>query len=438
MNHKALQKSILSVSVITLFLISALSVFSLASASTAAPTFVQAYNLSNDQGKAQEPDVQSSGSHVYVTWTEGSRGIFFRESPDNGTTWSPPLTSVALKLSPRGGTTQAPLITASGSDVYVVWSQTSSSGGSLQVYVVASSNFGATFTPATLVDPSPLTSEVTPVIASYGSTVYVAWSANGTSVVASSTNNGQTFGAPFTYSERHEPQLAAYGSYGYAVADGGALYVTGNNGSTWQQVNITDCCGAEPWIEASGSNVVVTWETKTNTSQVYATSSQNYGVNWTNGILLSSQIPDSWAPMLGIQGNTSIIAWRTNPGGSLSQEYVSASQNGGLTWSNATAIGIAGRDNEWPFTVSVSDGSVFIMWSENTLKQSSNDWQSLISYSSSNGTQWSPPVSLTNSPTSGAHTEMDLATGAISSFGTQAFAAWQNNASTSQIYFSSS
>jgi hypothetical protein len=411
----------------------------LASASTAAPSFVQAYNLSNDSGKAQDPNVQNSGSHVYATWTEASAGIFFRSSPDNGTTWSPPLTSVALKLSQRGGTTQAPLMAAYGSDVYVVWSQTTQGGGNLQVYIAASTNYGSSFSAAMLVDPSSFTSEITPVIATFGSTVYVAWSANGSSDVASSTNYGQTFGSPFTYSWMHEPQLAAYGSYGYAAADGGALYVTSNNGSSWQQVYIAGCCGAEPWIEASGSNVVVAWETKTNTSQVYAASSQNYGATWTSAILLSSEIPDSWAPMLGVQGNSAIIAWRTNPGGSLSQEYVSSSQNGGLTWSNATAIGIANRDNEWPFTVSISNDSAFIMWSERVQKSSSStDWQTLISYSSDNGTTWSPPVSLTSSAASGAHSEQDIATGAVSSFGTQAFAAWQNNASSPQVYFASS
>jgi hypothetical protein len=421
-------------------MVSAFSVIALSSsASSAAPPFTPAYNLSNDLGKAQDPNVQSSGSHVYVSWTEGGNGILFRTSADNGTTWSPPLNSSGLKLSPKGGTTQEPLMAAFGSDVYVVWSQTSKSDPTLQVYIATSTDFGVTFSPAVLVDPSPYTPEITPVVAAYGSTVYVAWSANAQSVVAASTNYGASFGAPFTYSSMHEPQLAASGSYGYAVADAGALYVTSNNGSTWRQVYIGGCCGSEPWVEASGSNVVVTWETKATASQVYVASSQNYGATWTSAMLLSSQIPDSWAPMLALQGNTSIIAWRSNPGGSLSQEYSSVSQNAGLTWSNATAIGIVNHDNQWPFTVALSGSSAFVMWSEKVQSNSASaDWQTLITYSSDGGNTWTSPISLTNSALSGAHAEQDIATGSVASFGTHAFVAWQNNASSPQVYFASS
>jgi len=440
LTSSTLQKSLLSIAIIGIFLLSAFSVVTLSSSATnPSPPFVPAYNLSNDQGNAQEPNVQSSGSNVYVSWTEASKGIFFRASPDNGATWTPPLTSTALKLSAKGGTTQYPLMATFGSDVYVAWAQTSGTEDNLQIFLATSTNYGVSFTPAIQVAPMPDTSELTPVVAVYGSTVYVAWSANGTSVVASSTNYGANFNAPFTYSYAHEPQLAAYCSYGYAVADGGALYVTSNNGSTWRQIYISNCCGAEPWIQASGSNVVVAWETKSKTSTIYAASSQNYGQTWTGAIELSSAQPDSWAPMLGLFGNTSVITWRTNPGGSLSQEYVSSSSNGGLTWSNVTAIGIANRDNEWPFTVSISGGSVYIMWSEKVQSSSSSsDWQTLIAYSSDNGSTWTSPVSLTSSAASGAHAEQDIATGSISSFGTAGFAAWQNNATTSQIYFASS
>src|ERR1700680_3221720 len=95
--------------------------------------FSSPLNLSNDAFSAKEPNVQNVGSHVYVAWTESSRGIFFRSSPDNGTTWSPPLGSQATKLSMKGGTAQYPLMAAVGSDVYVVWSQSNGTTVPLQV-----------------------------------------------------------------------------------------------------------------------------------------------------------------------------------------------------------------------------------------------------------------------------------------------------------------
>ena len=68
-----------------------------------------------------------------------------------------------------------------------------------------------------------------------------------------------------------------------------------------------------------------------------------------------------------------------------------------------------------------------------------NDWQTLVSYSSDDGSTWSLPVSLSNNGVqSGAQHEQDIATGSIASYGTSAFAGWENNQTTTQIYFSNS
>jgi len=80
------------------------------------------------------------------------------------------------------------------------------------------------------------------------------------------------------------------------------------------------------------------------------------------------------------------------------------------------------------------------MWSEKVNSvASSKAWQTLAVEGSLSGTTWtwSIPVSLTGTnPTFGAQPEQDIATGAISSSSSAAYAVWQNNATTSQIYFS--
>jgi hypothetical protein len=422
-------------------LISVVSIFSSFSfAQQAAPAFTSPINLSNDSGNAQEPNVQTNGSYVYVSWTESGKGIYFRESPDGGSTWVPATTSTALRLSATGGVASYPLMADYGSYVYVVWSQTPKLSEPAQIYIAVSSNNGVSFSSAALVYSDSSVAEITPVIAAWGSTVYVAWVQGKATYVAASTNNGASFGAETKISSEHEPQLAAAGNSGYVVADGGALYVTSNNGGSWSKVTIKSCCGAEPWIMASGTNVIVSWETKNHTSTVFAVSSQNSGKTWSSAVTLSTGVADSWAPMLGIQGNQAVVAWRTNPGGTLSQEYVVSSNNGGLTWTAPLNIGIPSRDNAWPFTVSVSDNSTFIMWSEKVnADNASTAWQTEIVYGAFSGTSWSwsLPVSLTGTnPTYGAKPEQDIATGAIISSGTNAWAVWQNNASTSQIYLS--
>jgi len=433
---------LLSIVVSAVFLISIFSVFGSFSTVVSAQTFSTPINISNDSGNAKYPNVQNNGSNVYVSWSEESGGILFRSSNNSGSTWSPPTASAALILSPKGGVASYPLMTDYGAYVYVVWSQTPSSSEPAQIYLAVSSNYGVSFSPAILVDSDSSVAQITPVIAAYGSNVYVAWSQSSESFVASSTNNGASFGTPLEYSSMHEPQLAASGSYGYAIADGKSIYVTSNDGTSWKKFSPSGCCGAEPWIMASESNVIAAWETKGNASEVEEVSSQNHGATWSATTVLSSGVNDSWAPMVGIQGNNAVIAWRTNPGGTLSQEYLVSSTNAGVSWTAPLNIGITSRDNAWPFTVTISGDNAYTMWSEKVNSVStSTAWQTLVVYGSLSGTtwSWSTPTSLTGSTaTFGAQAEQDIATGSISSFGSSAFSVWENNATTSQIYFSTS
>ena len=160
------------VSLITVFLLSS-GIFLVVGA-TSPPSFNPAFNLSNDSNSAQYPNVQSSGSSVYVVWTEKSHGIQFRSSPDEGSTWNPSLSSAPLRISPTvGGTSNYPLMAAYGSYVYVVWTQTTSTNKVSQIYFASSSDSGVAFNPAIIVDTNPTTAASTPVIAAYGNYVYV-------------------------------------------------------------------------------------------------------------------------------------------------------------------------------------------------------------------------------------------------------------------------
>ncbi len=144
--------------------------------------------------------------------------------------------------------------------------------------------------------------------------------------------------------------------------------------------------------------------------------------------------------MIGMQGSNVVIVWRTNPGGTLSQEYLVTSSNAGLKWTAPVNIGMTTRDNAWPFTVTISGNTAYTMWSEKVNSVStSKAWQTLaVEGSLSAGVwTWSAPVSLTGStPTFGAQAEQDIATGSIFSSSSAAYAVWENNATTSQIYFS--
>lgn len=402
-------------------------------ATAASPTFSTPVNVSNDSSNAEFPNVQTNANNVYIVWTERSHGIMFRSYSISSESWSPALTSSALRLSPQG-TTQYPLMTDSGSHVYVVWAQTTPSNKHLQVYFATSSDDGRAFS-TKVIDTDASLAASTPVIAASGNYVSVAWIAGKQSYVRVSSNNGATWTTPYKYSDEHEPQIAEVGASVYAVADGINLAVSHNAGGSWKVTNYGR--GSETWIAAAGSDVLFAWETKGKSSVIEAVYSTDGGTTFSAKKDLSAATKDAWAPMVNISDGTFYVAWRTSPGSTSSQEYVSISRNGGSSWSAPVAIGIAKHDNEWPFTVASSGSSTYIMWSEKVNTISGNDdWQTLVSYSSNGGTTWSGPVSLSTSRITGAQPEQDIATGAITSSGSRAFAVWQNNQSSCQIYFS--
>lgn len=390
-----------------------------------------AINLSNDSYNATYPNIQNLGSNVYAVWSELSHGIWFRYSIDNGSTWS-----MADRLSPTGGVAQFPLMTANGSYVYVVWAQ--SLNNIQQVYFTYSNNSGVSFAAAKIVDNTPNTTDITPVLASYGQDVYIAYDCGGASCVTASTNNGQTFNTPHQYASGPEPQLAAYGDNVYAVSDSfnrgaSSITVSHNQGATWKSLSVTNGGGAEPWVSADGPNVLVAWETKNTDSVVKVSVSTNSGTSFSAANVISTSTPDAWAPMTSVVGNNFYVAYRTYPGSANSQEYFSMSTGGG-TWSTPLAIGMAGRDNSWPVTVAANPQAIFVAWYLKTGTLSTSPWEAVGVESTDGGTSFTSPIVFGPSLD-----ESDVATQAISSNGQTMFMVWANTSSTGkqQVYFNS-
>lgn len=413
------------------------------------PSFATPINLSNDNAAAKFPNVQSNGLHVYVSWTEGAKGIKFRASSNGGATWQPPVTSPALTLniSTPSAVAQYPLMSDNGSNVYVVWSQGTSSD-TMQVYEATSTNYGASFSA-----PVQLTSGdggwITPVIASWGDDVYVAYiynSAGGNSnnrvaYMTCSADSGASgsWTRAFQIGER-EPQLAAWGGqYVYAVADWN-LYASNNNCGSWNldQNAFKNSTPREPWIWAYGQNVYTAWETGSGTSAVWTTISNSNGASWSTPSIVNASVTDDWAPMVWAYGNSAWIASREYPGGAQGQVWIYTTNNAGASWSTASLSGkgMKATAETFPYTVVSSDGqNVFVGWSHQV---SSGYWTFVISYSSNGGMTWlAPPGKDISGNSNGeAGFENDVATGSISAYSTNCYATWQfTNGTVNQVYF---
>jgi hypothetical protein len=466
-----------------LFLFSGLASFSLIVSHAATPTFSTAINLSHDTGKARQPAVSNNGQDVYVAWSEGSGGIFFRDSTDGGSTWSPPSTGAALKISPSGGTTQFPLMidadgyqSVTAGDVYVTWSQTVSS--ILQVFVAASTSNGASSTwKVTQVSSCPSTATmgcITPAIAGAGSDVYVTWfqtsncpvtaivpSGSGCIWVASSSDNGQTWNTatnPTTElnpSSRGESQVVASGSNAYLTADG--IYFSGtlNSGKGWStpiqlytfQTTSTGCTsfGREPWIAASGLDVYVTFEAVSTTLsscvyQDYGFSSTDGGNTWTPGAplpnenptLLTGSITNDWEPQNAAFGSSVFLTFHD-----LSNQGVYVTSTSDPT---PQLVSKTGPTSAYAHVFTSDGANVFVLWGQK-ISSSSSTWNAYVSYSGTAGSagSWSAPIDISKNSKGVAAGNNDVTLFALSSNAAHCFAAWTyTSGSTSQVYFAHS
>ena len=324
-----------------------------------------------------------------------------------------------------------------------------------QVFFAASSNFGVAFAPA--VELTTGTSGAnTPVVASWGTTVYVAYDNISTSesYVLASTRAGAagSWTKPTGYGAFHEPQLAAWRLNGYAVSNQG-LATSHNKGATWTNETVPggNTSGLPPsmsesWIAAWGTSVYVFYETKgdvcSTCGQVNYTLSHDSGNTWSREQTLSTTLPDSWAPQVAAFGSKVWVTDHTFPGGSQSQVYIYTSANRGGSWSVPVSLSGQSGDTSFPFTVATTDGTnIFVAWSDQ-ISVSPQTWVMRVSYSGDGGNTWTPApgINVSQNPSgTNATDNSDLANGAISALGTHCYAAWQFvNGSTSQIYFAAS
>ncbi|MCI0414919.1 glycoside hydrolase [bacterium] len=147
--------------------------------------------LSQSPHENQFPAIAVSGANVYVVWFENDNNsfhIYFRQSPDLGATWLPP-----VRLS-QSGASAYPSIAASGSNLHVVWGE--NRYGNAEIHSRSSRNRGLTWEEERLVSELPYESWVGTTETSSGN-VYAAWvdyrDANEEQYFRRSTDGGRTW-----------------------------------------------------------------------------------------------------------------------------------------------------------------------------------------------------------------------------------------------------
>ncbi len=407
-----------------------------------APTgqFGNPLNMSADSYNAKYPNVAASGSYVYVVWSEGTHGIYIRVSSNYGASFGG-----ALRLSPFGGVASYPVLAANGSYVYVAWAQTPSTNNITLIYFTSSSNYGYSFSTATTLSQN-LVNALTPGIAASNSTVYVTWTAdsasnNGT-YVRTSTNGGASFYPTFQSSVGYrQSDIAADGNYAYIVSAEGNYAFTNDSGSSWTSFTMP-LGGTEPAVAASGPYVYVA-STARNGTRVLPTIlfqvSSNYGQSFGPVISPSGNVTNDWDPTIAAVGGTVYVGFHEYYP---NDDWIVSSSNNGSSWTAPYSMSTYNYTTDALFGLTATPSAAFAVYGGATTINGTA-WDAFVSDALNSSASWSPAPGNNVSQNSNGYAAPigTVASANIAASGPYGYAVWmQNETSLSnstyfQVYF---
>jgi hypothetical protein len=322
-------------------------------------TWQPVINISNNAGFSFSPQIAVSGSNVYVVWedeTPGNYEVLLRRSSDNGATWGS-----IVNLSKNPGTSTDPQIAASGSSVYVVWTQVAIDEGPSDILFRKSSDDGATWGSKTNLSSDGESS--TPEVSTSDGNVYVVW-------IDVGVGNHDVFFKRST--------------------DGGV---------TWKsKVNLSksDNQSRDPEIAATGGEVYVTWMDKMSFSEVFLRRSTDEGATWKSKVNLSNA-PDysDEFPKMAVSGSNVYVVWfgseEVFTGDS--DIFLRRSTDKGATWKPVVQLSNTG--NAQSLHVAGSGSNVYVAWKDRETSSSTNS-DIFFRRSTDNGASWKSTVNLSN------------------------------------------
>jgi hypothetical protein len=280
-------------------------------------------NISNS-GTAAEAQIAASGNNVYVVWSDaksGNRDIYFSSSSNGGQSFGTP-----INLSDNAVISDQPQIVATvDRRVYVVWQDSISD--SKEILLRASDNSGTEFGSIKNLSNNGGSSS-NPEIAASGSSVYVTWTDNTPGNVevffAASTNAGSSFGSTVNLSNTagtsYRAQIAASGDKVYVTRRDTPrkvyVRVSENAGDTFSEsLNLSNDETDSGWpeISATADNVYLVWRAgplEGLSKEVYIRTSENSSNSFDEVVNLSNNPGNSGPPQVASgSGSDVFVVW---------------------------------------------------------------------------------------------------------------------------------
>ena len=390
------------------------------------PTYGQSFgnltNLSNNTGFSSNPQITAFGNNVYVVWRDNSSGnddIYFSSSVDNGTTFNG-----IENLSNNDGRSDEPQIAAVGVNIYVVWRDNSS--GNDDIYFKRSSDTGNSFnTTENLSNTNG--SSTDPQITATGNNAYIVWSdtttGNGDIYFKSITDNGTSFSFPKNLSTNLDgpavfPQVEAIGNNVYVVwqdetPDKGRIRFRASN-DNGNDFSITRVLSQEnevnansPQLSVSESAIYVVWEDNSRSGN---NSSKNFdllfrvgidgGSTFTNTKILTKNPGDSFDPRTATSGENMYAVWEDNTAGdetSLNWEvrFRGVLYNGENTTDTKILSENIGEVADFP-QIAASESNLYVVWNDLFIRTYPGMFEIFFTFSKDEGRNFSQAVNLSS------------------------------------------
>ncbi|MGH9921420.1 MAG: sialidase family protein [Nitrososphaerales archaeon] len=390
------------------------------------------YNLSNNYiditGEfldwAESPSIATVDNNVYVVWSDTAPGnradptghewkdVLFRVSNDNGATFGP-IVDLNIDDGAAGGT----VVAASGSNVYVTWSEYAVGG-----FFTASNDYGASFGPVIDLGIGGIRQIV--VVENY---VYVV---SHSALFRASNDYGASFGPMIHLDIRANQRIAASGSNVYLASDCGTLlFITStDNGATFSKpIDLGDhtnnltyalCDSALVATEDNVYLVWAQWNGDTRTVEIVFKGSTNNGESFGPLTKLGTVIGANSHeyPLIAASGNNVYTAWNSSPDGANLDILFRASSDKGASFGGVINLSSNGGKSNWP-AIAISDANVYVAWHDNTLGVT----DIFLKVSDDYGATFGDTINLSQNP-SLKNTPQHYA---IAASGGNVYAAWQ-------------
>jgi len=363
----------------------------------ATPTWNSNYLLEGSAGSGH--DVAISEQRVVAVWVAPygtEKHIFSNYSIDGGATWNTP----QLIENNVGYGAGEPGISISGDNVVAVWSQ--SDGTNRRICSNYSSDGGVTWHNARLIENVAGYNWHYPRVAISGGNVVASWSQSEQSPAAAVylyTNYSSDGGATWHTAQLVDTAANAYGLYSRIIFAGSNVvmawegntpsYVSysSDNGATWYAKQILSTNSGLPSIAADGNNVVAVW----NQPSAYSSYSSDGGVTWHAAQPIGNNStnfsPDSiWHSKVAMSGNNVAAVWSYSDG-TYCRMHTNYSSDAGCTWHADQMIDASGAKWKGDSQVIISGSSVIAVWS--TSDQTTSIGTALMyNYSGDKGASW--------------------------------------------------